>query len=105
LDICIHYEDWNKEQTAKYLGTFYNIEKTDIVDSIYSSLVENPTNYMEYYVGYMEIMEMLHTAKQILKDDFNLKDFHTFLLDIGPAPFSVIQPALRSWLSKQLRNP
>ncbi|MDR2022060.1 MAG: DUF885 domain-containing protein [Hungatella sp.] len=105
LDICINYEGWDKEQTAKYLGTFYNIEKTDIADSIYSSLIENPTNYMEYYVGYMEIMEMRNTAKKILKDDFNLKDFHTFLLDIGPAPFSVIQPAFRSWLSKQLRNP
>jgi len=59
---------------------------------------------MEYYVGYMEIMEMLGTAKKILKDDFNLKDFHTFLLNTGPAPFSVIQPAFRTWLSKQLRN-
>ena len=104
LDICINYEGWDKEQTAKYLGTFYNIEKTDIVDSIYTSLIENPTNYMEYYVGYMEIMEMLGTAKKILKDDFNLKDFHTFLLETGPAPFSVIQPAFRTWLSKQLRN-
>ncbi len=104
LDICINYEGWDKEQTAKYLGTFYNVENTDIVDSIYSSLIENPTNYMEYYVGYLEIMEMLNTAKKILKDDFNLKDFHEFLLDIGPAPFSVIQPAFRNWLAKELRT-
>ena len=104
LDICINYEGWDKDQTAKYLGTFYNIEKTDIVDSIYTSLIDNPTNYMEYYVGYMEIMEMLNTSKKILKDDFNLKDFHTFLLDVGPAPFTVIQPAFRNWLAKQLRS-
>ncbi|WP_024348107.1 DUF885 domain-containing protein [Lacrimispora indolis] len=104
LDICINYEGWDKEQTAKYLGTFYNVENTDIVDSIYNSLIENPTNYMEYYVGYLEIVEMLNTAKKILKDDFNLKDFHGFLLDIGPAPFSVIQPAFRNWLAKELRT-
>jgi uncharacterized protein (DUF885 family) len=104
LDICINYEGWDKEATAKYLGTFYNVENTDIVDSIYNSLVENPTNYMEYYVGYLEIMEMRNTAERVLKDKFNLKDFHTFLLDVGPAPFSVIQPAFRNWLAKQLRS-
>ncbi|GLB32116.1 hypothetical protein LAD12857_40390 [Lacrimispora amygdalina] len=104
LDICINYEGWDKEATAKYLGTFYNVENTDITDSIFNSLVENPTNYMEYYVGYLEIMEMRSTAERILKDDFNLKDFHTFLLDVGPAPFSVIQPAFRNWLAKQLRS-
>ncbi|MEY8357252.1 DUF885 domain-containing protein [Lachnospiraceae bacterium 54-53] len=104
LDICINYEGWDKEQAAKYLGTFYNIENTDIADAIYNSLVENPTNYMEYYVGYLEIIEMRNTAQRILKDDFNLKDFHTFLLDIGPAPFSVIQPSFRNWLAKQLRS-
>ena len=104
LDICINYEGWDKEATAKYLGTFYNVENTDIADSIYNSLVENPTNYMEYYVGYLEIMEMRNTAERVLKDKFNLKDFHTFLLDVGPAPFSVIQPAFRNWLAKQLRS-
>lgn len=104
LDICINYEGWDKEQTAKYLSTFYNVEKTDIVDSIYNSLVENPTNYMEYYVGYLEIMEMRNAAEKILKDKFNLKEFHTFLLNIGPAPFSVILPEFRNWLGKELRS-
>ncbi len=104
LDICINYEGWDKEQTAKYLGTFYNVDKTDIVDTIYNSLVENPTNYMKYYVGYLEIMEMKSAAQKILKDKFDLKEFHTFLLDMGPAPFSVILPEFRNWLGKELRT-
>lgn len=104
LDICINYEGWDKEQTAKYLGTFYNVDKTDIVDTIYNSLVENPTNYMKYYVGYLEIMEMKSAAEKILKDKFDLKEFHTFLLDTGPAPFSVILPEFRNWLGKELRT-
>lgn len=74
------------------------------MDSIYNSLVENPTNYMEYYVGYLEIMEMRNAAEKILKDKFNLKEFHTFLLNIGPAPFSVILPEFRNWLGKELRS-
>lgn len=99
LDICINYEGWDKEQAAEYLNTFYKVENTDIADTIYNSLVENPTNYMEYYVGFLEITEMKNSAQKVLKDNFNLKEFHTFLLDAGPAPFSVLQPAFRNWLA------
>lgn len=102
LDIYINYEGWDKDQVKDYLGKFYNIDGTDVVDTIYYSLVENPTNYMEYYVGYMEITEMRNTAEKILKDQFNLKAFHTFLLDIGPAQFSIIQPYFRLWLADQM---
>lgn len=102
LDIYINYEGWSKEQVKDYLGKFYNIDGNDVADTIYYSLVENPTNYMEYYVGYMEITEMRHTAEKILKDQFDLKAFHTFLLDIGPAQFSIIQPYFRLWLADQM---
>ena len=41
-------------------------------------------------------------AEKILKDQFDLKAFHTFLLDIGPAQFSIIQPYFRLWLAEQM---
>ena len=59
---------------------------------------------MKYYVGYLEIMEMKSAAEKILKNKFDLKEFHTFLLDTGPAPFSVILPEFRNWLGKELRT-
>ena len=102
LDICINYDGWDKGQVKDYLSKFYNIGDSDVADTIYYSLVENPTNYMEYYVGYLEIMEMRNTAEKILKDQFDLKAFHTFLLDIGPAQFSIIQPYFRLWLAEQM---
>lgn len=101
LDICINYDGWSQEETARYLNSFYNINDTDIINSIYSGLVENPTNYMEYYVGYLEIMEMRNTAEKVLKENFNLKEFHTFILDFGPAPFSILSPSFRVWLEEQ----
>ena len=104
LDININYEGWGKDQVAEYLGKVFNLQGTDLVDSVYYSLIENPTNYMEYYVGYLEIMEMKNTAQKILKDQFHLKDFHTFLLDLGPAQFSIIQPYFRLWLADQMNQ-
>ncbi len=101
LDIAINYEGWDQERVEKYLSNFFDVEGSNVAEDIYYSLVENPTNYMEYYVGYLEIREMRNTAEKVLKDDFDLKAFHTFLLDIGPAQFSIIQPQFQLWLEKQ----
>lgn len=98
LDIYINYYGWTKDQVAKYLGEYYNLKGTNIVDDLYSTLVANPTNYLEYYVGYLEIVNMRNLAQTTLKKSFNLKDFHTFLLDMGPAPFTVIEPYFKTWL-------
>lgn len=98
LDININYYKWTKEQVAEYLGQYYNIEGSDIVDNMYYAMIANPTNYLEYYVGYLEIIQMRDTAQKTLKEDFDLKEFHKFLLDIGPAPFNVITVYFKEWL-------
>lgn len=104
LDICINYQGWDKERVKSYLGRFYDIGDNDVVDSIYSSLVENPTNYMEYYVGYLEITQMRKMAEKLLESHFDLKAFHAFLLNIGPAQFHIILPYFRLWLADQMEK-
>ena len=64
-------------------------------------MVDNPSNYLEYYTGYLEFSDMRRQAEHILKDRFSLKDFHQFLLDIGPAPFPVIRERLNLWIKEQ----
>lgn len=101
LDININYYDWTKDQVSSYLNQYYEVDGTDLVDDLYSTFIENPANYLTYYTGYLEIHNMRLKAESSLKKDFNAKDFHTFLLDIGPAPFSVISPYFSSWLLLQ----
>lgn len=98
LDLYINYYGWTKEQVADYLKQYYELEETDIVDTLYTAMIANPTNYLEYYVGYLEILQMRNIAEKTLKNKFNLKEFHTFLLDLGPAPFTVIEPYFKTWL-------
>ena len=57
---------------------------------------------MKYYVGYLEITEMRQAAERALGADFQLKEFHTFLLDFGPAPFALIREHFQQWLQSQM---
>ena len=99
MDLNINYYGWTKEQVADYLKQFFDIQESDVVEVIYHAMKNDPSNYMAYYVGYLEIIKMRDMAQSVLKDKFQLKEFHRFLLDIGPAPFTVIEPYFKTWLN------
>ena len=101
LDININYYGWDKEQVYDYLSQFYDISDHSVADQIYSHMLSAPVNYLDYYVGYLEIRHMKEQAERVLKDRFVLKEFNRFLLDIGPAPFTVIKPYFEQWLEQQ----
>jgi uncharacterized protein (DUF885 family) len=100
LDIGIHYDGWTLSDTASYLKGF-GITDSTTVKLLYTTMLEEPALYPQYGVGYLEIMDLKKTAEDELGDKFVLKEFHKFLLDIGPAQFSVIGDRLKEWINTQ----
>lgn len=68
------------------------------MEELWQTLIDNPTNYLEYAGGYVEIMEMREEAEKKLGNRFSAKEFHKFLLDLGPVPFSVTRKYFKLWL-------
>ena len=64
-------------------------------------MVDTPSNYLSYFVGYIEIRNMRELAEMQLGAKFDAKEFHRFFLDMGEAPFDVIQSYFASWLMEQ----
>lgn len=95
-DIGIHYEGWSKKTTMKYVMNY--IGDSNIAELIYNTLLEEPAIYLPYAVGYLEIEELKNKAASALGDSFVTKDFHKFLLDIGPAQFGVIEDYMDAWI-------
>lgn len=101
LDVYINYYGWGVEKVQEFLSDFYNSPDLEVCQSIYDAMVENPANYLSYYVGFMEMENMRQEAQETLKGNFSLKEYHRFLLDMGPAPFSVIRTYFESWMAAQ----
>lgn len=98
LDVNIHYEGWDIKQVGDYLNQYFRINDSSVITSIYYDIAENPANYLEYYVGYLEILNLQREAMKTLGSRYSAMEFNRFLLDIGPAPFSVIKPYFTEWL-------
>lgn len=99
-DMGIHYQGWSEKETVKYVKGFIGDAKT--AKRIYQTLLEEPGIYLPYAIGHLEIMELKEKAIQTLGSRFTEKDFHKFLLDIGPAQFAIIDERLDSWLEEKL---
>lgn len=92
-DIGIHYDGWNIEDTLKFFSA-YGINDEAVIQEIYEYIVGDPANYLAYYVGYLEMLELKKECMKKEGNNFSQKEFHQRILEIGPAPFEVIRKHL-----------
>lgn len=100
MDIGINYDGWDLDELKEFLAE-YGITDEDAAKSVYDLVIDDPANYLQYVIGYIEFANLRSTAEEALGDKFNLKSFHTFLLDMGPAPFSLISKYMDEWIKEQ----
>ena len=93
-DLKIHADKWTPEDTAAYLKK-YGITDAETVSSIYNLILGDPANYMKYYVGYLEFLELKKEARAG-GTNFSESDFHRKILEMGPAPFKILRKQVLS---------
>ena len=92
LDLHIHYYGLTLPQTQALLGSFGI--PADAAADIYTYISEEPTNYLKYYVSYLEVLSLKKEAMQLWKEDYSDYRFHRFYLDAGPSDFLSLKERL-----------
>ena len=100
IDIGVHQEGWDRDIVLEFLSD-YGITSVEAADHVYERIVETPANYLKYYVGYLEFLELKKDARMRYGSDYSDKAFHQALLSIGPAPFSIIEDYLSLYYDPQ----
>ncbi len=98
IDLMVNDQGWGIPEIYEYVSQYYSDPDKQFSTALYQAMTDNPTNYLEYYVGYLEFSDMRQKAEKALGKSFQPKKFHRFLLDIGPAPFPVIRDRLNAWI-------
>lgn len=99
-DMGIHYDGWDRDDLAEYLLS-YGIDDEEVTNEVFNALVEEPANYLSYFIGYLEFVDLKEAAQKELGDAFDVKEFHKFLLETGPAPFYIIEDHMEEWIAGQ----
>lgn len=89
-DMGINYDGWTVSDTVKFFKD-YGITDVNAIQSVYQLIVGDPGNYLKYYIGYLKFFDLKKQTSQRLGDKFSQKDFHKAVLDVGPAPFDIVE--------------
>ena len=92
-DIGIHYDGWSLRDTISFFRD-YGIQDTTTISQIYDLITADPANYLKYYIGYVEFVELKKEAMKKWDDDFTQIRFHKAILDSGPMPFYLLRTEL-----------
>ena len=100
LDIIIHYEGAPYERVCEILSAI-GISEDETMRAVYEYIIEEPCNYLKYYLGYLEIEALKEQAETIWTESsgegaFTLYRFHRFLLENGPADFRILSRLLET---------
>lgn len=98
-DIGIHYDGWSREDAVAFYKK-YGIGDEDNVNRIYDLILGSPGNYLKYYVGYVEFLELKKDWVKEYGSQASQKEFHKAVLDVGPAPFKVVE----KYIGRELDN-
>lgn len=95
LDIAIHYEGASPLDTGRILSHL-GITNPEAAAAIYQYIAEEPANYLKYYLGFLEILDLKEKAQATWGDTFTVRRFHQFVLETGPSDFESLKEALEA---------
>lgn len=95
MDLAIHYTGASREEIFESLASL-GITDLQTASEIYSYIRREPTTYLKYYLGYLEVLTLQEQARELWQDSYSALRFHTFLLEAGPADFENLRLLLES---------
>ncbi|MDO5402957.1 MAG: DUF885 domain-containing protein [Eubacteriales bacterium] len=96
VDIGVNYKGWTADDVYNYISAYGFNDKSTAQD-MYKSMVSEPGNYSKYVLGFLGFNELKKEAQNKLGSNFNLKNFHKYVLDYGSVPFDMLFNGLEAW--------
>lgn len=98
MDIEINLDGMSRELYAEtYSDWMFGGDKENC-SLQYDLFIEDPGNYLAYFVPGLKLIEMRRYAEEQLKDSFSLMEFNKLVLDSGPVPISVMEERLNGYV-------
>jgi len=99
VDTGIHSRGWTREQAIDYFRAHTALGETDIAVEV-DRYIAWPGQALAYKVGQLEILRLRQRAQQQLGPRFDIRAFHSLLLESGSLPLPVLESKVDRWIGK-----
>ena len=97
VDTGMHYKRWTREEAMDYMKSITGMSDTEVRTEIERYIVW-PGQALSYKVGMLKILELREKAKSALAEKFDIKKFHTIVLDNGNPPLFILEELIDDWI-------
>jgi len=103
VDTGMHHKRWTREEGMTYMKETTGMSDTEVRVEIERYLVW-PGQATSYKMGMLKILELRKRAQEAMGDNFDLKDFHSIVLDQGIVPLFVLEGLIDGWIQDERLN-
>ena len=97
VDTGMHYKKWTREEAMKYMKEATGMSDTEVRVEIERYIVW-PAQATSYKMGMLKILELRQKAKDALGEQFDIRKFHTIVLDQGIVPLFILEDIIDEWI-------
>lgn len=95
-DIYVNYYGYSLQDLCDYMDELgFN---TEAAEGLYDMMIEEPGYYPQYFVGYLEFVELRDYAKNQLGDSFDEIGYHQTILETGPCDFDSLRNQMDTYI-------
>lgn len=99
VDTGIHADGWTREQAIAYTVATTGKAEAEVASEV-ERYMAMPGQACAYKVGELKILELRAKARAALGPKFNLKDFHTVILENGGVPLTLLEQLVDEWIAR-----
>ena len=100
VDTGMHYKRWTREEAMDYMKRITGMSDTEVRAEIERYIVW-PGQATSYKVGMLKILELRKKAQEKLGNNFDIKKFHSIVLDNGIPPLFVLEDLVNEWIASE----
>ena len=98
VDTGLHYKRWTREEAMDYMKTTTGMSDAEVVAEIERYIVW-PGQACSYKVGMLKILELREKAQTEMGDAFDIRDFHSAVLDNGEPPLFIVEEPVNEMIN------
>jgi uncharacterized protein (DUF885 family) len=96
-DVGLHAKGWTREETIDYF--LENGPKSRAaIEAEVDRYMALPGQALSYKIGQLKILELRKKAEKELGEKFDIKKFHTILLEPGCIPLQLLEVRMNRWI-------
>jgi len=99
VDTGIHAKKWTREQGIEYYKQNTPNAESDCIKMVERHIVM-PGQATAYKIGMNKILDLRKTAKEKLKEDFKIREFHDVILLDGALPLNILEEKVNDWITE-----